>query len=151
MQLSNNEIFIQGNVPSLKNSRVKTSKGIFPSKTCMKYLRSLGVQSYSASRKVITGYKTRPNIFLDSITDEFKECLKQAKKPVKLGFYFIRDSNRRFDYINALQLPLDMCTAAGIIEDDDASNICPVIMEVNGNLGYHVDKNNPGIIIKVLN
>lgn len=44
--------FIPGNVPSLKNSKVKTNKGIFPSKTVSKYLKSFGIISYSSEKKL---------------------------------------------------------------------------------------------------
>ena len=57
-------LFIQNNVPSLKNSKIKTSRGIFSSKTVGKYLRSLGIQSYSSSKKLVKGYVTRENEFL---------------------------------------------------------------------------------------
>ena len=42
-----NLIFIPGNTPSLKNSKVKTARGIFSSTTVKKYLRNLGIQNYS--------------------------------------------------------------------------------------------------------
>ena len=49
-------LFIKGNVPSLKNSKIKTSRGIFSSKTVKRYLNSLGIQSYSPSKKIVKGY-----------------------------------------------------------------------------------------------
>lgn len=36
-------IFIPFNTPSLKNSKIKTSKGIFMSKTCKNYLTSFNI------------------------------------------------------------------------------------------------------------
>jgi hypothetical protein len=55
-------IFIKGNVPSLKNSKIK---GIYHPKTVTKYLRSLNIQGYSASKKTVKEYKdpNRPNLF----------------------------------------------------------------------------------------
>ena len=53
-------IFIPSNVPSLKNSKVKTSKGIFPSKTVTKYIRGLGIQSYNSRKKEVKGYTGDP-------------------------------------------------------------------------------------------
>ena len=49
--LSKDVIFIKGNIPSLKNSKVKTSKGVFHSKTVTNFLRSYGIKSYSSQRK----------------------------------------------------------------------------------------------------
>ncbi len=65
-------IFIPGNVPSLKNSKIKTARGIFPSKTVMKYLRSLGIQKYSVSKKEVIGFKTRDNLFENLRSSWFK-------------------------------------------------------------------------------
>ena len=56
------EIFIAGNTPSSKNSRVNTSRGSFASKTVTKYLRSLGIKSYSSSKRTVEDYKTKENI-----------------------------------------------------------------------------------------
>ena len=73
-----------------------------------------------------------------------KEMIKGKEKPYKVGFYFIRDSKRKFDYINAAQLPLDLMQDYDWIEDDDSSNIIPVF------LGYEVDKRNAGVRIEIL-
>lgn len=151
MNMSNtNEIFIKGNVPSLKNSKVKTSRGIFPSKTCMNYLRSLGIQSYSASKKQIKGYKTKPNLFLDSFTEEFLKCLKEAKKPIELGFYFIRDSKRDWDFNNCNQIILDLMTAHDFIVDDNVKYILPFPLKIDDKY-YEINRDNPGVIIRILN
>ena len=48
-------IFIPGNVPSLKNSKVKTGRGIFASPTVTKYLKSLGIQRFSSRKKEVVG------------------------------------------------------------------------------------------------
>ena len=63
--------FIPGNVPSLKNSKVKTSRGIFPSKTVVKYLRDIGVLRYSVRDKEVQEYKTKPNTFRESLKDRW--------------------------------------------------------------------------------
>lgn len=139
-------IFIPGNCPSSKNSKIKTSKGIFHSKTVMKYLRELGIQGYSTSKKTVKEYKTRPNLFKKCFTQEFIDALKTDEKPVKLGFLFIRDSKRKADFHNLVQLPLDLMTAHGFIEDDDMDNILPYPIDN----GYIVDKENTGVIIRIL-
>lgn len=141
--------FIPFNVPSLKNSKVKTSSGIFASKTVTKYLRSLGIQSYSSSRKIVKGYKdkNRPNIFLECL-EGFKESITDY--PIKLGFYFIRDSKRKFDFNNGTQILLDLLTAHKLIEDDNVDFILPYpILNDTGNC-YEVDKDNTGVIIQIL-
>lgn len=141
------EIFISQNVPSLKNSKVKTSTGIFPSKTVMKYLRSKGILSYSSSKKTVEEYKTRDNEFRKE-TEELHEYLKNVKYPIELYFHFVRDSNRKFDFNNATQILLDLLTAHNIIEDDNMDCIIPIPYKKNRKY-YTVDKQNPGVWIKL--
>lgn len=125
-------IYIEGNIPSLKNSKqifknARTGKMfITSSKTVKKYMEVYGSQWEN-----------------EKTIKKFKELVRGLKKPYRVGFYFIRDSKRKFDYINALQLPLDLMTANGWIDDDNCDEIIPVI------LGYEVDKTNPGIRIEV--
>jgi len=59
----NDFIFIPGNIPSLKNSKIMTSKGLFSSKTVKKFLRSHGIQSYSSKDKIVKGYVKTPDTF----------------------------------------------------------------------------------------
>lgn len=139
-------LFISGNVPSLKNSKVKTSKGIFSSKTVNRYIRSLGIQSYSSGRKVVKGYITKPNEFLKTIPF-FEKYL--AVKPYLVGFHFVRGSKHKYDFNNANQILADLMTAHDIIEDDDTSNFFPIPLKIDGKLDSY-DKENPGVYIKVL-
>lgn len=135
LSIKEDEIFISGNVPSSKNSkqiaRTKTKTGtrvfIRSSNTVKNYIdcHMYEWQSFSNKKK-------------------FKKMIEGKKKPYKIAFYFIRDTKRKFDLINAAQLPLDLMQKAGWIEDDDASTVLPVF------LGYKVDKENAGLIIKVL-
>ena len=69
-------IFIPGNVPSLKNSKVKTGRGIFHSPTVGRYIRALGIQHYNPRKREVTGYvsKERPNVF-----ESFKEEVMAMK------------------------------------------------------------------------
>lgn len=140
-------LFIGGNVPSLKNSKIKTPKGIFSSKTVKNYLRSLGIQSYSPSRKVVVKYARRDN--------EFQKCDKFFEnnfgdKPHEIGFHFIRGTKHRFDFNNASQILADLMTAHDFIEDDDMDNFLPYPMKINER-AYSYDKENPGVLIKILN
>ena len=140
-------LFIEGNVPSLKNSKIKTSRGVFSSKTVQNYLRSLGIQHYSARRKVVVKYARKDNEFL-KCADYFNKYL--VEKPYEVGFHFIRGSKHRFDFNNASQILADLMTAHDFIEDDDMDNFLPYPMKINGN-AYSYDKENPGVLIKILN
>lgn len=140
-------LFIQNNVPSLKNSKIKTSRGIFSSKTVGKYLRSLGIQSYSSSKKLVKGYVTRENEFLKT-KDYFQQYLKD--KPHLVGFHFVRNSKHKFDFNNATQILADLLVAHDIIDDDNMDNFIPCPLKIN-NSYYTYDKQNPGVYIKILN
>lgn len=118
-------IFISGNVPSSKNSKQWTGKMLINSKTVRNYIKNHCDEWWKN-------------------TEKFKEMIKGKEKPYRIGFYFIRDSKRKFDYINAAQLPLDLMQDYDWIDDDDVNNVIPVF------LGYEVDKKNPGVRIEIL-
>jgi hypothetical protein len=139
-------MFIKGNLPSSKNSRINTSKGSFNSKTVQKYLRSFGIQHYSSSKKEVKGYKTIPMTFP---VEELKELFKDKEYPVVIGLHFVRNSKHRWDFHNGVQLFLDLLTAFDIIEDDNMDCIIPMPMKVD-NKWYSYNKENPGVEIKIL-
>ena len=99
-------IFIPFNVPSLKNSKIATTIGkgankrtiLLPSKAVKNYLQKLGIKKYGS--KGVEGYAKRSNIFRLSCGDYFFDC----PKPVIVKFHFVRDSKRKFDIINAMQI-----------------------------------------------
>jgi len=142
-----NLIWIPENVPSLKNSKIKTSRGIFSSKTVKKYLSLLGIQNYSVSKKQVIGYKTRPNLFAELIP-EFQKVLDGKRPPFKIGFHFVRNSKRSFDFNNANQIIADLMTAHNIIEDDNMDYFLPYPLEIDGKY-YSIDKEKPGVFIKI--
>ncbi|MBR8748712.1 hypothetical protein IX317_000371 [Fusobacterium sp. DD29] len=118
-------IYISGNVPSSKNSKQWTGKFLISSKTVREYVKEHDID-----------WKLKK--------EEFKKLISGKEKPYKIGFYFIRSTKRKFDYINACQLPCDLMTKHKWIEDDNCDEIIPVF------LGYKVDKETAGVIIKVL-
>ena len=118
-------IYLKGNVPSSKNSKRWTGRNLIPSKTVENYLEQYEIQ-----------YKLYAN--------KFKEMIKDKKKPYYIGFYFIRNSKRKFDYNNLTQLPQDLMVKHKWLDDDNADYIVPI------GLGYTVDKAKAGLIITVL-
>ena len=141
-------IFIPGNVPSLKNSKqISTVAGkpvLLYSKTVKKYLQNLGIQRLS-SRTGITEYKTRQNLFKQAINGFFDD----APTPCVLGFNFVRDSKRVFDFHNACQIICDLLVAHGDIKDDDIKHLIPVPMMINGSW-YSVCRERPGVYLKII-
>lgn len=138
------EIFIKGNVPSLKNSKIKTSKGVFMSKTCRNYLTSLNIASYSASGKEVIDKRSKKNLFKEA----FKDWVVPDKQVV-IGFHFVRDSKRMFDFNNANQILLDLLTAHKFIVDDNMDWIVPQAYKKDGKY-YSYSKESPGVYIKLI-
>lgn len=140
-------VFIPFNVPSLKNSKIKTSRGIFASKTVQKYLGLLGIQSYSSGRKEVKGFVRRPNLF-EELRPEFEKSLEGKTPPYDVGFHFIRDSKRSFDFNNATQIIADLMVAHKIIEDDNMDYFLPYPLKIDGK-AYTVNKERSGVYIKI--
>lgn len=141
-------VFISGSIPSSKNSKVATSKGVFHSKSVGKFLREQGIQHYSVSRKQITYYKTRPCLFP---VKELSQLLSanHGTKPIKIGIHFVRQTKAKFDFHNICQIIFDLMVAFDIIEDDNMDCVLPFPLEMNGKW-YSVDKDNPGAYIVVI-
>ena len=119
--------FIPGNTASSKNSKQWTGKKLIWSK--------------SASQ-----YRTNTDIFWRAYASKFRKAIAGKQKPILLGIYFVRDSHRKFDFINPTQTVQDLMVRAGWIDDDNIEEMIPIPVKVKGAF-YHVDKNNPGVYI----
>jgi hypothetical protein len=119
------EIYIGGNVASSKNSKRWTGKCLIGSKTTMAYKKNTA-KEYAL------------------LANTFRTMLKGKTPPYRVEFTFIRDSKRRFDYCNAIQIVADMMVEYGWIEDDSADIFLPVFAP------YQYKKNDGGVIIRVL-
>lgn len=64
--------------------------------------------------------------------------------PIRLSLTFIRGSKHKFDYVNPTQTILDLMVKYNWIEDDNADVVVPVFEK------YKYDKEQPGVIIKIL-
>lgn len=142
-----NYIWLPYHVPSLKNSKIKSSRGIFPSKTVKNYIKDLGIQSYSASKKMVVGYKTRPNEF-ENIRSEFEQRIEGKEPPFEIGLHFVRKTKHKFDFNNASQIIADLLVAHDMIEDDNMDYFIPYAFKIN-NQFYSYDKENPGVYIEI--
>lgn len=141
-------IFIPHNVPSVKNSKKPVSlpgKGhttLVPSDAVIKYLRAMGIKKYS-TRSGVQEYAGRPNLFRKAVGDYFSG----ATLPVRVKFFFVRDSRRKFDFHNAVQIIADLLVAHGFIPDDNMDCFVPYPMMSNGQ-DYAVDPKKPGVWLK---
>ncbi len=123
-------IFIPGNVPSSKNSKQWTGTKLIWSKSARDYREA--TQWLYASE-----------------TGRFHKRVSGETKPLLLGFYFVRDSHRKFDWCNPLQTVQDLMVSYGWIPDDNIDEMLPVPVKI-GERYYHVDKDKPGVYIMVL-
>ena len=152
-------IFIKGSVPSLKNSKVKTSRGIFHSPTVSKYIRSLGIQHFNSRKKEVKGYvdPNKPNV-IEGLRKEFEAMLEGKSDPIFIGYHHIRKTHALFDFSNSVELIQDLLTSHDIIMDDNVKYVFPIPMTINGELPnednlrienwYTVDKVRHGVWLK---
>lgn len=145
-------IFVPYNVPSSKNSKIHTrAGGVFSSKTVQKYLRQIGIISYSVSKKEVKEYKTRENVFRKNLENYFKNNFDFSKEvPCEIGIHFVRGSKHKFDFVNVCQIVLDLLTAHGMVPDDNMDFIIPIPLKKD-NIWYSYNKTNPGFYITILN
>ncbi|MGL5231909.1 MAG: hypothetical protein ACRC7W_01075 [Fusobacteriaceae bacterium] len=131
MEIKHDDIYIQGNVASLKNSK-------------QMFLNKKTGKMFITSSDLVKTYKKDTSYFWLKNKSNFLKLIKDKEKPLKIGFYFIRKDKRKFDYINIAQLPLDLMQEYGWVEDDDMTNVIPVF------IGYEVNKDKAGVVIRVL-
>jgi len=118
---------------SLKNSKIKTSKGVFMSKTCRNYLTSLNIASYSSSRKEVIDKRSKKNLFKEA----FKDWVVPDKQIV-LGFHLVRGTKHMCDFNNIT-----------LIEDDNMDWFIPQAYKKDGKY-YSYSKESPGVYIKLI-
>lgn len=119
--------FIPGNVPSSKNSKQWTGKILIWGKTAREYRDRTAWDWKLAMRRFATD-------------------VRGNKKPLVIGFYFVRDSKRKFDFTGPLETCQDLMVTYEGIHDDNITEIIPVPVKIAGQW-YHVDKDKPGVYI----
>ena len=123
-------IFIAGNTPSSKNSK--------------QFVTLKNGKKLLLNSKIVRKYIDKSEMDWRFNKTEFFKMLKGKEKPYKIELYFIRDSRRKFDYINAAQIIFDLMQEYDYIEDDDSTNVIPIFK------GFEVDKVRAGVEIEVL-
>lgn len=126
-----NEFFIPYNTPSSKNSRRLVKGGRF-----------------IASKQTMRWRKLTEEAFVTQ-KDAFRKALKKEDKPYKIGFFFIRDSKRKWDFANPLNTVQDAMVYHGWIDDDNVYEMIPFPLEEGGAF-FKIDKDNAGVIIRIL-
>lgn len=131
-------IFIPGNIPSLKNSKVWTGKYLVHNPTVTRWFAHIGHRHKKGEPCANLG------CVWNAEKRNFVYPIQGMKYPLKVGLRFVRDSKRRFDYINAAQVVQDMMVEHGWLPDDNADYLVPVF------LPYEYDKTNPGVYIELV-
>jgi len=119
-------IFIYGNVPSCKNSKVWTGKFLVNSKTVYKYKKH-AIGQFIAHR------------------NRFMKAIDKKELPIHVKFTFFRETEQRFDFNNISQIVCDLMISCGWIKDDSYKYLVPVF-----NPDVFIDKNNPGVKIEIM-
>lgn len=135
-------IFIEGNVPSLKNS-----KQFIPSRTTKsgKVIRSMLIPS-----KTVTKYlKAYEYQYMDAATRKKFLTLQSESIPAIVGFHFVRGSRHKFDFGNACQIIQDLMVTHGWIDDDNMDFLIPIPFKMNDKW-YTYNKLKPGVYIKII-
>lgn len=98
--------YIGRNVASSKNGKRFYNGKIINSKLAMEYY----------------------DFLLPKLLDDKEDLIREIGEdyPVKMHFYFYRDSKRHFDYVNIVQIIMDALQKVEILPDDDADHVIPV-------------------------
>lgn len=123
-----NHLFIEGNIPSSKNSKMWTGKHLIRSKAVSNYLKE---------------YEEK----WDEYKSIFQRNLTQRDLPLKIGFHFVRKTKAlHYDWHNLIQLPLDLMQKYHWIADDDITHVIPIPMPMNNSFSSY-NKLNSGVFI----
>lgn len=123
-------IFIPGNTASSKNSKKWTGTKLIWSDLAREY-------------------RENTNFFWMAYRMKFKQLVNGRQKPLLIGMYFIRDSKRKFDWVNVVQIVQDLMHAHEWIEDDNITEMIPVPVMIDGKY-FHVNKDDAGVYIIVI-
>lgn len=96
------------NVPSKKNSKIITkSKRVI-------------------SSKLVHYYERWCSPILKKQLPIWQKMIQGKPLPLKVSFYFFRDSKRKWDFVNIVQVIADLMHKEGYLIDDDTKNFIPL-------------------------
>lgn len=146
-EIRNRAIFIEGEVPSSKNSKEIGFIYQKPTNSSNILVRSKGtlrpVRLTLNSSKATKNYQKTRGILYSAKKSEFQKIAKNFEPPYRVVFSFVRKTRRKFDYINAAQIVQDMMVDYGWIEDDNCEFLIPYFEK------WEHDKENPGVYISI--
>lgn len=96
------------NVPSKKNSKIITkSKRVI-------------------SSKLVQYYERWATPLLKEQLSIWQQMVQNKPLPLKVSFYFYRDSKRKWDFVNIVQVIADLMQKEKYLVDDDTKNFIPL-------------------------
>ena len=141
-------IFIEGEVPSSKNSKeigyFFLKKGTIGKIYVLRNGNMLPVRLNLRSSNQTKRYIKDSNILYVARRKEFEKLVEGLQMPFRVKFTFHRKTRRKFDYINAAQIVQDLMVEHGWIEDDNCECLIPYFGE------WIHDKENPGVKISIV-
>lgn len=96
------------NVPSKKNSKIITKN------------------KRVISSKLVQYYEKWATPLLKEQLPIWQEMIQNKPLPLKVSFYFYRDSKRKWDFVNIIQIIADLMQKEGYLIDDDTKNFIPL-------------------------
>ena len=90
----------------------------------------------------------KPNL-IENLREDFFIHTIGKELPLEIGFHFVRDSKRKFDFHNIVQVVLDLLTASDIIIDDNMDCVIPFALKIESKF-YSVNKEQSGVWIKII-
>lgn len=119
------EIWIPGNVPSLKNGKIKTRYGVVES-------------------KAVKDWKKNTKEYWKKYSIYFYSIWSNSPAPMFIHLTFIRKGAALFDYFGPGETIMDEMVNHTWINDDNAYQVVPVFGK------FKVDKMNSGVIIRLI-
>lgn len=138
-------IFIPGNVPSSKNHRMNSVRMDANDKIIRK--ENGKIDSISVGSHLVSEYKKKTKEHWEVMKGIWLHMVEGLQLPLKIEFLFVRDSNRKADFHNLVQLPLDLMQEYGWIKDDDMNTVFPY--PPDGPMKYGIDPGKPGVYIRI--
>ena len=96
------------NVPSKKNSKIITKN------------------KRVISSKLVQYYERWCSPILKQQLPTWQKIIQNKPLPLKVSFYFYRDSKRKWDFVNIVQVLADLMQKEGYLIDDDTKNFIPL-------------------------
>jgi len=138
-------IFIPYQVMSSKNSKqIWWKKGAMTNTNMKALMKGKPVIPYITDSDHVKAYKKQTAIYYQTMVMDFRKLLLGKKTPYLIEFTFIRESKQKWDYLNIAQVVQDMMQKHGWLQGDDITQMKPVFGD------YQINKENPGVRIKVL-